>query len=230
MQDCAAIEVKNLSMTYFVKGKRKYLFSQRRARSVLCDVNLTVQKGTVIAIIGENGAGKTTLLRLIAKLITPLTGTIRIYGNNAKSHESLIGINFNNYYAFRQNFTPRQNLRFYGSLHDMLISEVEERISQLQDELMVKDLLDSKINTLSRGMLEKIGYIKSLIHGPEILLLDEFDKSLDEKASKKMRNFIKNKFAHKEGNTAIIVGTSYEHVCDVADKVYLLQNNALREI
>ena len=138
---------------------------------VLDGVDLDVERGELLVVTGPNGSGKTTLLRLLAGLITPTKGELQVDadrpGIGFLAHEPLV---------YRE-LSPLENLDLYGRLYR--IPERRERIGMLLERFGLWDARGERTSALSRGMLQRLALCRTLLHEPQLVLLDEPFSALD---------------------------------------------------
>jgi heme exporter protein A len=138
---------------------------------VLDGVDLDVERGALLVITGPNGSGKTTLLRLLAGLIAPTKGELKVVvdrpGIGFLAHEPLV---------YRE-LSPLENLDLYGRLYR--IPERRERIGMLLERFGLWDVRGERTSALSRGMLQRLALCRTLLHEPQLVLLDEPFSALD---------------------------------------------------
>jgi len=141
-------------------------------RTALRDVTLTVPEGATLVVLGPNGAGKSTLLRVLAGLLRPHAGTVRILGRELPDEgwavRGRIGLLAHEPMLYRD-LTPRENLRFHARLHDVPL----ERIDEVLDAVGMTARADDPVAVLSRGMVQRVAAARAVLHDPELLLLDE---------------------------------------------------------
>jgi heme ABC exporter ATP-binding subunit CcmA len=160
-------------------------------RPVLRGVDLTVGWGERVAVFGPNGAGKTTLLRVLASLLRPHGGRLRVGGHEPSrlgpAVRRLIGVVAHQTYLY-DDLTAEENLRFYGRMHGLprLAARVDELLAQLDLAARRHD----RARTLSRGLQQRLALARALLHDPPILLLDEPDTGLDARAFDLLRGTI----------------------------------------
>jgi len=152
--------------------------------TALAGVTLSIGAGEFVTLVGPNGAGKTTLLRILATLIRPTSGTVRIAGLNPAqagpevrrrigflSHRTLL----------YDDLTAEQNLRFYARLYGL--SDASARIDELLERVGLADRRHDRVRTFSRGMQQRLAVARAVLHRPSILLLDEPYTGLDPQAT-----------------------------------------------
>ena len=158
----------------------------------LKDINLNVVPGEKISMFGPNGAGKTTLLRILACLITPTDGSFTISGF---PHTQRIQILRNIGLAaqsghFYEALTVNQNLEFYGKMYGLEKKGLSARIMELLHRFNLSEKSNHKVNQLSKGMKQRLIIIKSLLHDPSVLLLDEPYSGLDTLSADILSNYL----------------------------------------
>jgi heme exporter protein A len=147
-------------------------------RVALQDVSLTVPAGATLVVFGPNGAGKSTLLRVLATLLRPHAGTARVLGRTLPDEgwavRGRVGLLGHAPLLYRD-LSGRENLAFHARLHDVAL----ERAWALIDQVGLTARADDKVNTYSRGMVQRLAVCRAVLHDPEVLLLDEPRANLD---------------------------------------------------
>jgi heme exporter protein A len=147
-------------------------------RTALEQVSVRVPAGATLAVLGHNGAGKSTLLRILATLLRPQEGEVEIFGEpvpkRAFAVRGKLGFLGHDPLLYRD-LTGRENLRYHADLHRTPYDRVEEVLAAVQ----MRDRADDPVRTLSRGMTQRLAVCRAVLHGPELLLLDEPRASLD---------------------------------------------------
>jgi len=147
-------------------------------REALSGVDLTLGRGRTLVVFGPNGAGKTTLLRVLATLLRPHAGTVRVLGSTIPEEDwavrGRVGFVAHEPLLYRE-LTARENLRFHARLHAV----GEERVGELLDVVGLARRADEPLRTLSRGMVQRAAVARAVLHEPELLLLDEPYANLD---------------------------------------------------
>jgi len=151
-------------------------------RVALQDVTLTVPAGTTLVVFGPNGAGKSTLLRVLATLLRPHAGVVRVLGralpDDGWAIRGRIGLLTHEPLLYRD-LSGRENLRFHARLHGVGFTRVEE----LLDRVGLKLRADDRVHTYSRGMVQRLAVCRAVLHDPDVLLLDEPRANLDPAAT-----------------------------------------------
>ena len=192
---------------------------------VLRGVDLAVPRGTRLALVGPNGAGKSTLLRVVAGLIRPEAGTVRIDGTSladdpwrARRAIGLVG----HHAMLHPDLTARENLRFYADLYG--VDAVEARVDAALQCFGLTGRANTRTATLSRGLLQRLALARALIHEPIVLLLDEAETGLDARAQEWLNAALLDRQKQQ-----IVLLTSHDlaFVLQVADEVAFLRAGRL---
>ncbi len=151
-------------------------------RTALGDVTLTLGAGQTLLVLGPNGAGKTTLLRILATLLRPHAGIVRVLGSDLSSTawavRGRIGLLGHEPLLYRE-LTARENLRFHARLHGVSATRVEE----LLEAVGMARRAQEPLRALSRGLVQRVAIARAVLHDPDLLLLDEPRANLDPAAS-----------------------------------------------
>jgi ABC-type multidrug transport system ATPase subunit len=151
-------------------------------RVALEDVTLAVPAGTTLVVFGPNGAGKSTLLRVLATLLRPHAGVVRVLGRALPDEgwaiRGRVGLLTHEPLLYRD-LSGRENLRFHARLHGVPFARVEE----LLDRVGLRLRADDRVHTYSRGMVQRLAVCRAVLHDPDVLLLDEPRANLDPAAS-----------------------------------------------
>jgi len=151
-------------------------------RVALQDVTLTVPAGTTLVVFGPNGAGKSTLLRVLATLLRPHAGVVRVLGralpDDGWAVRGRIGLLTHEPLLYRD-LSGRENLRFHARLHGVAFDRVEELLERVGLRLRA----DDRVHTYSRGMVQRLAVCRAVLHDPDVLLLDEPRANLDPAAA-----------------------------------------------
>jgi ABC-2 type transport system ATP-binding protein len=202
--ESAAIAVSGLVKTY-------------RDVTAVDGIDFSVQRGSVVGLLGGNGAGKTTTIAMIMGLITPTRGVARVLGIDMarERHRILHRINFESpYVEMPMRLTVRQNLKVFGLLYGVV--DLNARIEELAAELDLTKLLDRPSGKLSSGQKTRVALAKALVNQPDVLLLDEPTASLDPDTADWVRSHLER--YRRERRAAILLAShnmpEVERLCD----------------
>ena len=189
-------------------------------RIALAGVDLQLPAGETLLVLGPNGAGKTTLLRVLATLLRPTAGAVRVLGCELPDQgwklRGRLGYLGDEPLLYRD-LTGRENLRFQARLQGMSESEADERIESLLGSMAMELRADERVAGLSAGMRQRLAVCRSVIHGPELLLLDEPDSHLDADGRRLARELI------GPGRTRVMVSHDPERALPESDRVLVLE-------
>jgi len=163
------------------------------------NLNLSVYKGDVFGFLGPNGAGKSTTIRMLLSLVRQTSGTINLFGKSLDSDRknilSRIGaiVEKPDFYGY---LTAYKNLEILGKLSGKEITQ--KQIMQILELVGLDNRFDSKVKTFSHGMKQRLGLAQSLLHDPELIILDEPTTGLDPQGMKEIRDLILHLSKEKE--------------------------------
>jgi ABC-2 type transport system ATP-binding protein len=181
--------------------------------SAVSDLSLQVKPGRVFGLIGPNGAGKTTTIRMIVNITAPDTGTIKLFGKAMTTAlQDRIGYLPEERGLYRKMKVGEQ-LRFFAELKDLPTREADQRIDAWLKKLDLTSWKDRRAKELSKGMQQKIQFIASVIHEPDLLILDEPFSGLDPVSVDLMKETILDQ---KTSGKTIILST---HQMEIAERL-----------
>jgi len=203
---------------------------------VLKDINLNVQKGEILSLIGPSGSGKSSLLKMLVGLLTPKSGEVSL-NNNAVNYTSKsdlrtireqIAIVFQQYNLF-QNMNVLKNVCIAPTkIQKRSEKDVEEQAINLLEKVGLKDKLKSYPDELSGGQQQRVAIARALCLNPEILLLDEITSALDPELVQEVLDTIR--ILASEGMTMLIVSHEMSFVKEVSSRVVFMDNGSIIEI
>lgn len=195
---------------------------------VLKDLDLMVNAGDCLAVLGSNGVGKTTLLRIISSLIKPQSGKIYVAGHKYPLESELarekIGVVFHDPMLYDE-FTAFENLQYYGELYGKKCDALT--ISAALIRVGLETSASKKIKTFSRGMKQRLAIARAIIHEPDILLLDEPYNALDE-AGCSMLNGVVDQFRLSD-RCVIITSHDLKRLEDTATRYAILDKGRIQK-
>jgi sodium transport system ATP-binding protein len=182
------------------------------------DVSLTVRGGEVVGLLGPNGAGKTTTLRMLAGILTPDEGTVRVGGVDVHadplSAKRRLGFLSGDTHLY-QRLTPVEVLEYFGTLYSVAEETLGPRIAALVDELEMQSFKDRPCSTLSSGQKQRANIARAFLHDPDLLILDEPTTALDVVSGQFVAEAIRRK--RDEGRAVLFsthIMSEAEYLCD----------------
>ncbi len=225
------VHLQNVGVCYRLPSERIGSFKEYTIRWIqrkvshrdfwaLQDVNLSVNRGETLGLIGHNGAGKSTLLKLIARVFRPTTGRVVVMGKVAPLLEFGAG--------FHPELTGRENIYLNGALMGFSHREMEGKLEGIVDFAELWDFIDVPLRTYSSGMNARLGFAVATDVQPDILLIDEVlsvgDESFKRKSSARMQEF------RDRGATIILVSHDMEMIQNMCNRAAWLDHGQLKVI
>lgn len=196
----------------------------------LDNLNLDVKRGELLGIIGPNGAGKTTAIRITCCILKPDSGDVLVDGMSIHQEpikiKSMIGYlpEEPNLY---ERFKARDLLRYFAELYSVPKDKITSRIDEMLELVGMTHRADDRINTFSKGLRQRIGIARALVHDPQILIFDEPTMGLDPATSNNIREFIRE----LKGDKTIILCTHYMDEADsLCDRVAILNQGKIMDM
>jgi len=183
----------------------------------LKNINLDVQQGEVIGLIGSNGAGKSTLLKVVAGVMKPTKGKVEIGGSINPMIELGAG--------FDMDLTARENIYLNSAVLGYSEKMVDEKFDEIVEFSELQEFIDVPVRNFSSGMVARLAFSIATIIKPEILIVDEIlsvgDMAFQEKSYAKMKSLIKG------GTTVLYVSHNIQSIKEMCDKVYWLDHGEI---
>ena len=222
-----AIEVKDMTKNFKIYSdkpstlKERLVFwnkNNKEIRSVLKNINLNINKGETVALIGTNGSGKSTLLKLMTKIIYPTKGSIKTNGKLTSLLELGAG--------FHPDFTWRENIYFNASIFGLTKDEIESRMEDIISFSELEEFIDNPIRTYSSGQYMRLAFSIAINVDADILLIDEIlavgDQHFQDKCFAKLKEL-------KESNKTIIIVThNLYQVKELCTRAVWIYNGEIR--
>jgi ABC-2 type transport system ATP-binding protein len=189
-------------------------------------LTMSVGRGEVFGVLGHNGAGKTTTVRLLNGVLAPSAGSLRVLGFDPAVDGPALrrrtGV-LTETPSLDERMTARENLAFYAELYDVPEGRVAARIDELLDRFNLTDRGDEKVGAYSKGMKQRLALARALIHGPELLFLDEPTAGLDPVAARRVHNLIL-RLSEREGRTVLLCTHNLIEAQRLCDRVAVLEH------
>jgi ABC-2 type transport system ATP-binding protein len=210
-----AVEIANLSFSY---GDRK----------ALIDLGFSIARGEIFGLLGPNGGGKTTLFKLISTLVPLQAGTARILGFDLRSDtialRRRLGVVFQ-HPSVDGKLTVAENLAHQGRLYGISGKRLRDRSAVMLEQLELTARASDLVETLSGGLKRRVELAKSLLHEPELLILDEPSTGLDPAARREFLNYLNDLREHQ--GVTIVLTTHYMEEAERCDRIGVLHQGRL---
>ena len=197
--------------------------------TALDDLTLTLYAGQILGLIGPNGAGKTTAIKILVGLIRPTAGTATIAGADCvrDSHKikRLVGYMPDTFGAY-DNMRVREYLDFFGAAFGIRRRDRIRRIDEVMDITGTAYMKDKYVQSLSHGMQQRVGLARTLLHDPQVLILDEPVNGLDPQARIEMRDLMIRLASF--GKTLLVTSHILPELSRICDRVAILTHGKLR--
>src|SRR5271165_4625076 len=198
------------------------------AMAALSGLDLTVNKGDLFGFIGSNGAGKTTTLRILATFLAPSAGTAQILGHDvvrdADAVRHVIGY-MPDFFGVYKDMEVTEYLDFFGACYKIPTAQREKTVSDVLELVGLSEKKGALIGALSRGMQQRLGLARVLIHDPQLLLLDEPASGLDPRARIEMMAILQE--LQRLGKTIIISSHILSELQTLCNRVAIIEKGKL---
>jgi ABC-2 type transport system ATP-binding protein len=217
-----AIKTEGLQRRYETKGRGSDIVA-------LDDMSLEIEEGEVRGLLGPNGAGKTTLVKILSTVLLPTAGSASMLGHDVVKETAavrrLIGIVFGGDRGLYAQLTARENLRYWAALYDVPQRETNSRIDGLLERVGLSDRADTRVETYSRGMKQRLHLARGLVSNARVLFLDEPTIGMDPLAARDFRLLVKDLKA--SGCTILLTTHDMAEAEAVCDRVALIDKGRL---
>ena len=190
-------------------------------------VDLSIARGQVYGFLGPNGSGKSTTLRMLCGLLTPSEGEVEVLGlripEQAEALKRRIGY-MTQKFSLYEDLTVLENLQFLAAIHDLPRAKAKPRIEQMIERYDFGDRLKQLAGTLSGGQKQRLALAGSILHEPELLLLDEPTSAVDPESR---RNFWASLFELADAGTTLLVSTHYMDEAERCHRLAILESGRL---
>ncbi|MBD3330282.1 ATP-binding cassette domain-containing protein [Candidatus Peregrinibacteria bacterium] len=206
----------------------KHLYKTYTDTVALRDICLNIASQKISGIVGPNGAGKTTLIRIISTLLKPSKGSVKINQQDIlidpNETRKIIGYLPEDASPYLS-LTPLENLRFYSSFYPSVNISNDQLIAEYLKKFDLHDLKHKKAGKLSKGMKQKLLFIRSIIHNPDIIILDEPFNGMDPTIRLSIKKFLREK--KNEGKTILFSSHNLLEVENLCDQIIILNKEIL---
>ena len=204
----------------------EHLSKRLGSREVLKEVSFNVEPGDIFGYLGPNGAGKTTTIRILLGLLTPTSGHAYILGQDVAKDETRKRVGFVlEADGLYDNMTGMQNMLFFARLYG--IPAGGARIQDTLKLVGMSERANDRVSSYSRGMRQRLALARSLVHNPDVLILDEPTSGIDPSGQIEIRQIILD-MAHKEGKTILLSSHNLDEIQRIATRIALINRGEIR--
>jgi ABC-2 type transport system ATP-binding protein len=219
----------------FKRFTRTSFFGLKSAKGIetqaLQDISLEVCQGETVGLLGPNGSGKTTLLKIIATLLEPTSGTVKLYGTDiareARKVRGRIGLVTCDERSFYWRLSGRENLNFFGALYGLSAAHTARRSEMLVEMLGLAHAFDRSFQSYSSGMKQKLAIARGLLSEPELVLHDEPTRSLDPLSAYHIRQWLAQNRKQCPKQTHLIATNQLQEAEQLCDRVLIINRGVI---
>lgn len=194
----------------------------------LDNLNLSIEKGELFGFVGPNGAGKTTTMRIISGLLRADSGTVMVSGIDARKEpgrlKSKIGY-MPDFFGVYDNLKALEYMEFFASIYGIVGSDARKLCLELMELVNLSDKADSYVDGLSRGMKQRLCLARSLVHNPDLLILDEPASGLDPRARFEMKGILRN--LSDMGKTIIVSSHILPELAEMCTNIGIIEHGKM---
>lgn len=194
----------------------------------LTDLNLNIEKGQVFGFIGPNGAGKSTTMLILSTLLAPSEGKAYVCGHDVakepKAVRQILGY-MPDFFGVYDNLKATEYLDFYAGAYNIPVAKRKSLIADLLELVNLSNKADAYVDSLSRGMKQRLGLARCLVHSPEVLILDEPASGLDPRARIEMREILKQ--LRQMGKTILISSHILPELAELCDEIGVIEQGKM---
>ncbi|MCL2573237.1 MAG: ABC transporter ATP-binding protein [Defluviitaleaceae bacterium] len=217
------IEVKDLTRD-FVMGNGLFNRKKKTVHAVR-GISFNVKKGEIFGLLGQNGAGKTTTIKMLITMLAPTSGTCKVLGYDTFGQEkhirNRINFIFGGEYGLYRRLSARDNLKYFANLYKITPKVRDERVEQLLELVDLKDRADTRVETFSKGMTQRVQIARGLINNPEVLFMDEPTIGLDPVGSEMLRKTIVK--INNQGTTVLLTTHNMYEADELCGRIAIIK-------
>jgi ABC-2 type transport system ATP-binding protein len=216
---------KGLKKNYITKEKTGFLKSSSRTIEAVKSLDLNIEPGKIVGLLGLNGAGKTTTIKMLSTLLEPDEGSCSIDGldlvKDAFKIKHIVNMIAGGERMVYWRLTARENLEYFGKLYNISNYELKTRIDRLIDFVGLSERANEAVENYSKGMKQRLQIARGLINDPKYLFMDEPTLGLDAPIARDLRKFTKS-LAKNEGKGILLTSHYINEIEELCDYVYII--------
>lgn len=205
-----------------------YLYKNYGKFQAVNNLTLHIPKGDLFGFVGPNGAGKTTTIRIVCGLLPATAGSVYVNGIDAFAHRKAIKRQIGyvpDFFGVYDNLKVKEYLEFYGSMYGMDNADILKVADDLLELVNLQDKKEVYVDTLSRGMKQRLCVARALLHNPKLLILDEPSSGLDPRARVEMKELLMN--LNSMGKTIIISSHILSELSEMCTSIGIMNKGQL---
>jgi ABC-2 type transport system ATP-binding protein len=214
-----------LKKSYITKEKTGFLKSSSKMIEAVKSLDLTIEPGKIVGLLGLNGAGKTTTIKMLSTLLEPDEGSCSIDGldlmKDAYKIKYIVNMIAGGERMVYWRLTARENLEYFGKLYNIPDKELNKRIDKLIEFVGLSERANEAVESYSKGMKQRLQIARGLINDPKYLFMDEPTLGLDAPIAKDLRKFTKS-LAKNEGKGILLTSHYINEIEELCDYVYII--------
>ena len=229
-----AVETRDL-VKIFERGRRTIWERVRREPDkrdrfrAVDGIDLVVEPGEIFGLLGPNGAGKTTTMKMLATLLIPTSGTIRVLGidplDRPRDVRARLGAMLSGERSLYWKLTGRENLEYFAALYHVPPKETVTRIAASLAAVKLSDRADDYVERYSTGMRQRLALARALLPDPQLVILDEPTVGLDPQASRDLRDRVRE--LRSQGRTVLLTTHYMEEADQLCDRVAIIDHGRI---
>jgi ABC-2 type transport system ATP-binding protein len=216
---------KGLKKNYISKEKTSFLKSSSKIIEAVKCLDITIEPGKIVGLLGLNGAGKTTTIKMLSTLLEPDEGSCSIDGldliKDAYKIKHMVNMIAGGERMVYWRLTARENLEYFGKLYNIPNNELKRRIDNLIEFVGLSERANEAVEKYSKGMKQRLQIARGLINDPKYIFMDEPTLGLDAPIARDLRKFTKS-LAREEGKGILLTSHYITEIEELCDYVYII--------
>jgi ABC-2 type transport system ATP-binding protein len=221
------IEVNDLYRDY--TSKKGAFFHKKEIIHAVRGISFSVEKGEIFGLLGQNGAGKTTTIKMLITLLAPTSGVCKVLGYDTFGEEekirSRINFIFGGELGVYRRLSARDNLVYFSNLYKISREVRDKKIPELLELVGLSEKADLRVETYSKGMIQRVQIARGLLNDPEILFMDEPTVGLDPLGSQMVRDIVRE--IQKQGRTVLLTTHNMYEADELCDRIAIIREGEI---